>query len=120
VTVVPEQASMAAACEAAGRQVLATSDALLAIWDGKAVHGQGGTAAVVERARLRRLPFLWVQAGNRIPGIVVATQLGATQGSLTIERLETLGRNSLATFQTADSLLLAALERRDQEAVMSQ
>jgi len=45
---------------AAGKYVLDNSDVLLAIWDGKAAKGLGGTAEIVKEARERDLPIVWI------------------------------------------------------------
>jgi hypothetical protein len=44
-------ASLPAAYEQAGRTVVQSCDLLIAIWDGRAAGGQGGTAEIVEYAR---------------------------------------------------------------------
>ena len=77
------------AYEAGGRYVLDHCELLLAIWDGLAAQGQGGTGAIVAAARLRGLPIAWVHAGNRKPGTMEATTLGDQQGAVTYERFPT-------------------------------
>jgi hypothetical protein len=62
-------------------------DVLVAIWDGGDAHGDGGTADVVTGARARNMPLAWVHAGNRVPGTMEATSLGAEQGRVTFENL---------------------------------
>ncbi len=52
---------------AAGRRVLAESDLLLAIWDGEAARGKGGTAEVVAAAAERGLPIVWIDAASPHP-----------------------------------------------------
>ncbi len=56
----PERAE--AAYEAVGRVVVEQSDLLIAIWDGEAARGRGGTASVVQDARARQLPVVWIAA----------------------------------------------------------
>ncbi|MBI2835744.1 MAG: hypothetical protein HYX76_15090 [Acidobacteria bacterium] len=73
------------AYEAAGVAVLDRSDALVAVWDGQCAQGLGGTGAIVELARRRRMPIAWVHAGNRVPGTLQPTSLGAEQGRVTFE-----------------------------------
>jgi hypothetical protein len=75
------------AYDAAGRRIVEQSDVVLAIWDGQAPHGHGGTGAVVAQARGRGVPIAWVHAGNRQRGTVVATSLGAEQGLVTFEQV---------------------------------
>jgi hypothetical protein len=60
---------------------------LIAIWDGKTAQGQGGTGAIMARARQRGLPIAWVHAGNRKPGTQEPTSLGAEQGMVTFEHV---------------------------------
>lgn len=61
---VPPEASREDAYLAAGLAVLERSDALLAIWDGEAARGRGGTAEIVAEARARALPLTWVRVGR--------------------------------------------------------
>ena len=49
------------AYHAVGRWVLDHSDVFVAVWDGQPPRGAGGTGAIVEEARVRRLPVAWVQ-----------------------------------------------------------
>jgi hypothetical protein len=74
-----------AAYEASGHYVLEHCDMLLAIWDGQQAQGQGGTGGIVAQARQRRRPLAWVHAGNRRPGTMESTSLGAEQGRVTLE-----------------------------------
>ena len=73
------------AYEAAGNYVLEHCDVLIAIWDGQDAQGQGGTGAIVARARQRGLSIAWLHAGNRNPGTQEPTSLGAEQGTVTFE-----------------------------------
>ena len=45
---------------ASGHAILTNSDVLIALWDGWAARGPGGTAEVVTSARLLALPLIWV------------------------------------------------------------
>jgi hypothetical protein len=83
---IPAQASRNDAYVATGREILEHIDILLALWDGCAAHGRGGTGAVVHLARSRGLPIAWVHAGNRKPGTHEPTTLGIDQGQVTFER----------------------------------
>lgn len=47
--------------EAVGRVVLDQSDVLMAIWDGKSEHGEGGTGQVVTEALERGIPVIWIR-----------------------------------------------------------
>ena len=82
---VPAQANRNDAYMAAGEEVLERTHILLALWDGRAAQGRGGTGAVVHRARSRGLPIAWVHAGNRKPGTHTPTTLGKKQGQVTLE-----------------------------------
>ncbi|HEX2041303.1 MAG TPA: NAD-binding protein [Acidimicrobiales bacterium] len=73
--------------EKAGRYVIDHCDVLVAVWDGEASQGRGGTADVVALARRRRLPLAWVRAGNRRQDTAHPTSLGDDQGLVTFERL---------------------------------
>jgi hypothetical protein len=47
--------------EQVGLYVLNNCDVLIAIWDGEASRGQGGTAEIVAEARNRGLPLIWIR-----------------------------------------------------------
>lgn len=51
--------------EQAGRYVVDSSDAVIALWDGKPPRGQGGTATVVAYAHQQRVPLVWVPVTGR-------------------------------------------------------
>lgn len=51
----PEQAY-----ERVGRNVVDSSDVLLALWDGQESRGRGGTASIVAYVRERGVPLLWI------------------------------------------------------------
>jgi hypothetical protein len=55
-------ASEGAAYAAVGRVVVDESDVLLALWDGAAARGDGGTAHVVEDALARAVPVVWLES----------------------------------------------------------
>jgi len=76
---------------AAGERVVAGCDVLIAIWDGLAPQGKGGTSAIVQLARQQQLPLIWIHAGNRRPGTNEPTALPKHQGKVTFERLPPLG-----------------------------
>jgi hypothetical protein len=48
--------------EAVGQRLLAVCDLLIAMWDGGASRGKGGTADVIEGARARGIPVIWIHA----------------------------------------------------------
>lgn len=80
----PARSSRAGAYEAVGLYLLDHCDVVLAVWDGGRAQGRGGTGAVATRALERGLPVAWVLAGNRRPGTLEPTTLGAEQGALTL------------------------------------
>ena len=75
------------AYEEAGNYVLDHCDVLITIWDGYGAQGQGGTGAIVAKARQRSLPIAWIHAGNRKPGTQEPTSLGTDQGKVTFENI---------------------------------
>ncbi len=83
----PPQPTRDLAYHAAGAHIVAASDALIAVWDGRPAQGPGGTGALVAAARRRGLPIAWVHAGNREPGTTEPTTLEAMQGAVSFERL---------------------------------
>ena len=60
VTVMPESETADEAYERAGQYVVERSDVLVALWDGEAARGRGGTAEVVARAREAGVPIIRV------------------------------------------------------------
>lgn len=47
-----------------GQRLLAVSDVLIAVWDGEGSRGKGGTVDVIEDARVRGIPVIWVHASK--------------------------------------------------------
>jgi len=82
---IPPQPHRDDAYEAGGKTVLEESDVLVAVWDGQAAQGIGGTGGIVAEARRRKMPIAWIHAGNRKPGTREPTNLGADQGIVTVE-----------------------------------
>jgi hypothetical protein len=60
-----DRANADVAYEAVGRVVLDQSDILLALWDGDAGRGRGGTARVVAEAVSRHIPVLHIDISGR-------------------------------------------------------
>lgn len=83
----PDTSSRDDAYKAAGERVIDLSDVLIAIWNGEDAQGKGGTAELVARARGKKLPLIWIHAGNRIPGTETPISLGDEQGKVTIENI---------------------------------
>jgi hypothetical protein len=65
VTVLGLGGSRESAYERAGRYVVDRCDVLIALWDGDASGGRGGTADVVAYARERDVPLIWIGATGR-------------------------------------------------------
>lgn len=62
---------------AVGRWVLDHADVLVAVWDGRPPGGEAGTGAIVEEARARGLPMVWVHTDQ---GLTRGDGLAASQG----------------------------------------
>ena len=77
---IPPQPTRNAAYEAAGRYMLEHSGILIAVWDGQAARGQGGTGQMVAVARQLGLPIAWVLATNQ------RQEIEGKTGSVTLER----------------------------------
>src|SRR5579875_905908 len=60
VTELPHCEARDDAYEQVGRYVVERADILIALWDGLPPRGLGGTARVVEFARQRGMPVLWI------------------------------------------------------------
>lgn len=67
VEVLPFESPSEVAFLAAGRRVVDVSDVLVAVWDGKAARGLGGTADIVEYARAsnREVRVVWPHGVDR-------------------------------------------------------
>lgn len=83
---IPSQANRNDAYVVAGQEMLKRINILLALWNGRAAQGPGGTGAIVQSARSRSMPMAWIHAGNRKPGTHEPTTLGIDQGQVTLER----------------------------------
>ncbi|GAB4503259.1 MAG: hypothetical protein Fur0043_02510 [Anaerolineales bacterium] len=81
----PNQTDKEIAYLEAGKYILANSDILVAIWDGQAAQGRGGTGEIVQLARQQGLPLAWILAGNRQPGTLEPTSLNEKQGKVVFE-----------------------------------
>lgn len=55
-------ADTSAAYAALGRELIATSDVLVAVWDGKPAAGRGGTPEVIAHALAGGRPVVWIDA----------------------------------------------------------
>lgn len=52
--------------DAVGRRLLALSSILIAVWDGEGSRGKGGTVEVIEQARRRGIPVVWINARKNV------------------------------------------------------
>ncbi len=57
-----ETSSKESAYYQSGQEVLESSEIFLVIWDGKPAQGLGGTAQMVEAARVREIPLVWIHS----------------------------------------------------------
>lgn len=48
--------------DAVARRLIASSDMLIAVWDGEGSRGKGGTVDVIEQAHAKGIPVVWVHA----------------------------------------------------------
>jgi hypothetical protein len=85
----PARATRDEAYVAANNWLLDNIDVLVAVWDGLAAEGPGGTAEVVAQARARAMSLAWVHESNGKRGATEATSLGAEQGRMTFENPST-------------------------------
>ena len=58
--------------EFVGRFVVRHSDLLIAVWDGKASNGRGGTADIVRYASNAGVPIWWIHATDATPPVWIA------------------------------------------------
>lgn len=85
-----------AAYERAGRYINAQSDLLIAIWDGEAARGRGGTGQVVDEATDQGVPVAWIPLTAPNEAHLRDTH-GATQS---LEVLDGIVRAALAKHKT--------------------
>lgn len=64
IRTLPSTNSRVEAYEQAGRYMVDQCDVLIAIWDGKASTGRGGTKEIVQYARGNNCPLVWIHADN--------------------------------------------------------
>lgn len=66
VVVIGQAPTDVEAYHAVGRWVLDHADVFVAVWDGRPPRGEAGTGAIVEEARARGLPMVWVHADQAL------------------------------------------------------
>jgi hypothetical protein len=64
-SVMPEAPSRNEAYLACGQQIVDRSDVVVAVWDGRPARGPGGTGDIVEYARERLVPLIWLSSDGR-------------------------------------------------------
>jgi hypothetical protein len=83
----PPSPSREEAYERAGRYVVDRCDAVIALWDGEHSQGRGGTAEIVEYAREREVPLVWVRTKDEP---VVIDELETPRAGVIAEAAEEL------------------------------
>lgn len=83
------------AYEAVGREVLTHSDVLIAIWDGKAAAGQGGTGQIVEEAVHMGILVLWIRSSPPHDVCLLARETKGRHLALDIQELPERLKRSL-------------------------
>lgn len=73
--------------ERAGRVMLDLSDVLLAIWDGHAAAGRGGSAQMVNEASARGMPVIWIYNEETRPAVLRLADEGDAPVIASMKRL---------------------------------
>lgn len=60
----PEGSSKESAFYQAGLEVLESSEIFMVVWNGEVAQGLGGTAQMVEAARAREMPLVWIHSST--------------------------------------------------------
>jgi hypothetical protein len=94
------------AYERAGRAIVDRSDVVLALWDGQAARGRGGTAEIVSYAQQRGVPVLRVPIER--PGLSVPSRLPILDADLP----GTLGPLSDKAFEQLDRFNSSSVDPR--------
>lgn len=100
-----------AAYERAGRVVLAQSDLLIAIWDGKPARGRGGAAQIIAEAVLRGIPIIHIDPAAPSAPMLLWDGLG--EHDFGQQSVETVARAGLERLPD----LIASLTRREPDAL---
>jgi hypothetical protein len=82
VITMPPSATRNEAYEKAGYYIAEHSDVMIAVWDGLASQGRGGTADIVARARTLEKPICHVWAGNYKEDPAKRTDAGVKYGTV--------------------------------------
>ncbi|HVC80222.1 MAG TPA: hypothetical protein VNL35_06945 [Chloroflexota bacterium] len=89
------------AYEQAGQFVVEQSDVLIAVWDGHAAQGQGGTAEVVVWARDRGTPVFWI---HPMPPFTLTEWLGTGMDLTAFQHIDRFNRAELGEVRLAAAL----------------
>lgn len=106
-----------AAYERAGQVTLAQSDLLLAVWDGEAPRGRGGTGQIVAEAVLQGLPVIAID-----PEATQTPQLlwdGLIEHDLGQQSVETVARGDLSALPRLFASLVARPTNPDDEKALA-
>ena len=76
-----DRAQPEAAYEAVGRVVLGHSDVLIAVWNGQAARGRGGTGQIVEEALTLGVPVVWLRPDGLTPPEVLLSTVQRQQSA---------------------------------------
>jgi hypothetical protein len=74
---------------AAGVFLVERSDVVVAVWDGQAARGRGGTAEMVALSRERGIPLAWILARNNASSTENSRQFPDGIAPITFERFPT-------------------------------
>lgn len=77
----------------AGRQLIAHSDILIAVWDGKPEAGKGGTAQILRDAVDQGMPVIWIRLDDTVCLVTSSDQLLENRGKASVH--ETLQDDNL-------------------------
>ena len=99
ITELPDTGDAVDGYERAGQWMLQRSDVLVAVWDGEAGSGRGGTESVIRHAIASAVPTLWIRADREAPPCLIS-------GPGDLERLISLPQ---ATPDRVDGLVASLL-----------
>jgi hypothetical protein len=103
-----------AAYVAAGRYIVDRCDLLIAVWDGDAGHGPGGTADTVRYARTRGVPVLVVPTGSQQSASPLSADVATTprfrSATDAMARIDEYNRGSVTTGALRESVTAARLQ----------
>lgn len=89
ISVLPASSTRERAYEAAGEYVVTRADVLIALWDGEAARGRGGTADIVAQAREGGVLVWWIRTQ---PPFDVVAEAGDGRLARSFQQLDDLNR----------------------------